>query len=193
MPSNTQAADNRIAPPNSIWWPSGDADAPTGPRSPGVWNPFDMAGQRHLLPITAAILRALALPADTIMRTATQPPTDMVVIEVVIFRLVASAITGDTKAAALIADRVEGRVGLRPDNANCDDPACQQRVQAAIRTLVRFMVERAANSPSKSAASEAGPRALLPRKSIGPSQSSVEIPREVPRSRSPCVILESPT
>lgn len=106
-----------------------------------VWNHFDMPGQRHLLPVTAAIRRALALPADTIIRTAIQPPTDMVAMEVVIYRMVASAIAGDTKAIALIADRVEGRVGLRSDAAEPDEPARRQRVQAAIEALVRFMAD----------------------------------------------------
>src|SRR5262245_4106415 len=112
MPFETSTADNRVAPPGIIWRPSGDVAAPIGAHRPLVWNPFDMAGQRHLLPITAAILRALALPADTIIRTAAQPPTDMLAVEVVIYRMVASAIAGDTKAAALIADRVEGPHGL---------------------------------------------------------------------------------
>jgi hypothetical protein len=116
-----------------------------------VWNPFDMAGQRHLLPVTAAILRALALPAETIIRTAVQPPTDMVAMEVVIYRMVASAIAGDTKAAALIADRIEGRPGLRLKDGEPDDPARRQRVQAAIESVVRHMVERAANAPAMGA------------------------------------------
>ena len=116
MPFETSTIDNWVAPPGSIWRPSGDTDAPLGPSRPVVWNPFDMAGQRHLLPVTAAILRALALPADMIIRTAAQPPTDMVAIEVVIYRMLASAIAGDTRAAALIADRIEGRVGLRSDD-----------------------------------------------------------------------------
>lgn len=151
MPFDTQDADKRIAPPGSIWRPSGHADAPLGPSRPVVWNPFDMAGQRRFFPFTAAILRALALPADMIIRTAAQPPADMVAIEVVIYRTVASAIAGDIKAIALIADRIEGRVGLRPDDVDPDGPARRQHVQAAIETLVRFMAERAANAPAMGA------------------------------------------
>jgi hypothetical protein len=148
MPFETSTADNRIAPAGSIWRPSGDPDAPIGPRRPLVWNPFDMAGQRHLLPVTAAIRRALALPAATIIRTAVHPPTDMVAMEVVIYRTVASAISGDTKAIALIADRIEGRPGLRMSHNESDDPARRQRVQAAMATVVRHMVERAAGAPN---------------------------------------------
>jgi hypothetical protein len=62
-----------------------------------------------------------------------------------LFRL---AITGNPKAFALIADRIEGRVGLRPDDVAPDDPGRRQRVQAVIESLVRFMAERAADAPA---------------------------------------------
>lgn len=56
--------------------------------------------------------------------------------------MVAKAILGDLQAGALIADRTEGKAGLRRADVDAETEAQRQRVRAVIGELVRGMVDR---------------------------------------------------
>jgi hypothetical protein len=105
-------------------------------------------------PLTAALMDALLLTRDELMQRALDDnlPSLVVAAEAVVRR----AVVGDLAAAMVIADRIEGRVGLRPDEVAPDDPARRQRVQAAIESVVRFMAERAASGRIMGAGAETG-------------------------------------
>jgi hypothetical protein len=55
---------------------------------------------------------------------------------------VAMALLGDAKAFAAIADRVEGKAGLRKADLDAETEAQRQRVRGTIEELVREMGER---------------------------------------------------
>lgn len=55
---------------------------------------------------------------------------------------VAKALLGDLSAAALIADRVEGKTGLRKADVDAETEAQRHRIRGVISELVGDMVER---------------------------------------------------
>lgn len=55
---------------------------------------------------------------------------------------VAQALLGDAKAFAAIADRVEGKAGLRKADLDAETAAQRERVRSTIEELVRDMSER---------------------------------------------------
>jgi hypothetical protein len=59
---------------------------------------------------------------------------------------VALALLGDAKAYAAIADRVEGKAGLRKADVDAETEAQRQRVRLTIEELVRDMGERRART-----------------------------------------------
>jgi hypothetical protein len=98
---------------------------------------------RSANPVTAAVWRALLSPLASLGGGApSSEPLDVIARQVVL-----KAVCGDMRAARWIADRIEGLPAPRRREAP-DDPARRKRVQAAIETLVRFMVERAADAPT---------------------------------------------
>lgn len=56
--------------------------------------------------------------------------------------MVAKAILGDLTAASLVADRVEGKPGLRKADVDAETAAQRERVRSVVGMLVEDMVER---------------------------------------------------
>jgi hypothetical protein len=123
---------------------------------PAILPPPPFSVRYH--PVSLALWRAMQMPAVAILGP---PPADATALDVAVRTLFRLAITGNTKAFAMIADRIEGRVGLRSDDGEPDDPAIRQRVQATMESLVRFMSERAASAPATGA--DETPAAANPR------------------------------
>lgn len=57
-------------------------------------------------------------------------------------RQVANAIRGDNAAAAAIADRIEGRPGLRSGDVNPDDPEQIRRRREVVEDVVRALTDK---------------------------------------------------
>ena len=121
--------------------------------------PFDASVQlvplysygRSANPVTAAVWRALLSPLASL---GGGPPSSES-LDVLARRVVLKAVCGDMRAARWIADRIEGLPTRRRDVVLPDDhPAVRQRVQAAIESVVRHMVERAADTPAMGADDE---------------------------------------
>lgn len=60
--------------------------------------------------------------------------------------MVAKAIMGDLSAASLVADRIEGKPGLRKADLDAETAAQRARVRDVVSTLVEDMVERRARA-----------------------------------------------
>ena len=54
--------------------------------------------------------------------------------------IVRKAIRGDMQASSIIADRIEGRVAMRPDEVAPEDEARRDDMQAVIEFVVTAMV-----------------------------------------------------
>lgn len=57
-------------------------------------------------------------------------------------RLVASALRGDTAAISQIADRIEGKAGLRVGDEDPDDPAKRKQAQQITDDIIRRLTEK---------------------------------------------------
>lgn len=57
-------------------------------------------------------------------------------------RQVANAIRGDNAAAAAIADRIEGRPGLRSGDINPDDPVQERKRREVVEDVVRALTDQ---------------------------------------------------
>jgi hypothetical protein len=135
----------RVAVQNRAMSPDSPGETTAKP-PPAILPPPPFSVRYH--PVSLALWRAMQMPAAAVLGP---PPTNATALDAAVRTLFRLAITGNAKAFALIADRIEGRVGLRSDDAEPDDPAIRQRVQATMESLVRFMVERAANAPAMGA------------------------------------------
>ena len=92
----------------------------------------------RLHPIRQSLWRALLLDVADLQAVLDHPgrrPT----LDILTCRLVRTALDGNVKAVALIADRIEGRVGLRLDDVDPDDAAHRADRQAMIVSLITAM------------------------------------------------------
>lgn len=95
--------------------------------------------------IQRAMREALAMPPDSddpTERAASEDLDQRPAIIAFTETQVAKAILGDATAAALIADRVEGKTGLRRADVDAETEAQRHRIRGVISELVGDMVER---------------------------------------------------
>ena len=97
--------------------------------------------------VIAAYRNALAAPAPSDEPGETQAGTaeeadDRPAIVAFTETMVAKAILGDLTAAALVADRIEGKPGLRKADLDAETAAQRERVRSVVGMLVEDMVER---------------------------------------------------
>lgn len=71
-----------------------------------------------------------------------QPDPDMPALLAVGEALVAKAMLGDSASIAMLLDRIEGRPGVRRDEADPEELTHRQDILAAIETTVRHLNER---------------------------------------------------
>ena len=85
-------------------------------------------------PVASALWRALYMDGPTLATTlASESATRL---DVLAARAVDLACSGNIKAIGLIADRIEGRVGMRPGEVAPEDEARREDMQAVIESVV---------------------------------------------------------
>ena len=117
---------------SSAWPPRDLAQRPTAP-------PVQPVPTRwRYQPVSSALWRALSMDAPTLAATlASESATRL---DVLAARAVDLACSGNIKAIGLIAERIEGRVGLRPGEVAPEDEARREDMQAVIEFVVTAMV-----------------------------------------------------
>jgi hypothetical protein len=90
-------------------------------------------------------------------------------LDVLAARAVDLACSGNIKAIGLIAERIEGRVGMRPDEVAPEDEARREDVQATIESVITALVNAKIASADDSLEDSASDR------------TAVVIDAEVPR------------
>lgn len=95
-------------------------------------------------PLTAAILVALTQDSDAILARdpANQPEEAVPAIVAVAEAVVRKAIRGDSTAFAHIAERIEGKVGMRQGEQDADLDRHRATVEATIEGVVEAMTRR---------------------------------------------------
>lgn len=95
-------------------------------------------------PLTAALTVALAESADDVRNRDPkyEPEEDVSALQAVAEAMVRKAMAGDTTAFAHIADRVEGRVGVRKGDGDEDIDRHRVTVEATIEGVVEAMTRR---------------------------------------------------
>lgn len=122
---------------------------------------------RQLDPYTAAIWTALLKPTSVVINNArrirteqpeqsdepgeAQSPDDPLAIVTLGEALVASALMGDSKAQAQIADRIEGRVGMRKGDEDPDAAKRQTETLTLMRDIIKTYAEAAGSRVSEDA------------------------------------------
>jgi hypothetical protein len=104
-------------------------------------------------PVRRAIWAALMLDCATLrafVARATEPggkrandspaddslPERLAALDVIAARLVLNAVDGDVRAFEMIANRIEGRVGMRPGEVAPEDEARREDMQAVIESII---------------------------------------------------------
>ena len=110
---------------SSAWPPAGPAPRATAP-------PVQPVPTRwRYQPVASALWRAMMMDGPTLATTlASESATRL---DVLAARAVDLACGGNIKAMGLIAERIEGRVGVRPGEIAPEDEARRENVQAAMR------------------------------------------------------------
>jgi hypothetical protein len=120
-----------------------------------------LASMRH--PVKVALWLALMRPAEELMSresllTTTPDPTtkhpELTSIPAVIAwaeAAVRKGIRGDMQAWSLVADRIEGKAGLRKDDIDPEEARRRTDVQATIEAVVRGFVDGRLNDPASNA------------------------------------------
>ena len=112
---------------SSAWPPPEPAPRPTAPPAQPVPRRW------RYQPVSSALWRALSMDAPTLAMTlASQSATRL---DVLAARAVDLACGGNIKAMALVTDRIEGRVGVRPGEADPASDAAREGVQQAIEEM----------------------------------------------------------
>ena len=120
-------------------WPRCDlAQRPTAPPVQSVPTRW------RYQPVASALWRALYMDGPTLAATlASESATRL---DVLAARAVDLACSGNIKAMGLIAERIEGRVGMRPGEVAPEDEARREDMQAAIESVVTGLVNAKLNS-----------------------------------------------
>ena len=104
-------------------------------------------------PVTSALWRALYMDGPSLAMTLASESAPR--LDVLAARAVDLACGGNIRAIGLIAERIEGRVGMRPDEVAPEDEARREDMQTVIESIVTAMVNAkiasADDSPEDSA------------------------------------------
>ena len=115
-------------------------------------------------PVRRAIWAALMLDVQTLrafVARATEPggkrandfpaddslPERLAALDVIAARLVLNAIDGDVRAFAMIADRIEGKVGTRRDEVEDGDDSRRAEVDSLIENIVTALTNQRLGLP----------------------------------------------
>ena len=107
-------------------------------------------------PVSSALWRALHMDGPTLEKTlhdSSQPRLNVLAAQAVTL-----ACLGNLKAIGLIADRIEGRVGLRPGEAAPEDEAGRENMQATIESVITALVNAKLASADDSSEDSASDR-----------------------------------